>query len=157
MQGNGSVSTYSVNHALLNQGHILPGSNGGTGHLSFIGDLTMAAGSTLDIDLASTASFDSLSISSDLTVGGVLSVHLLPGYLAQVGDSFLIASFAQRIGGGTFSGLDMNGATGVQFEVLYHANDITLRVAAVPEPGTWALLLGGLALVGFVKRRKCRA
>jgi hypothetical protein len=33
-------------------------------------------------------------------------------------------------------------------------NDLTLGAAAVPEPSTYALLFGGLALVGFVARRR---
>ena len=35
--------------------------------------------------------------------------------------------------------------------------DATLTITAVPEPQTWALLAGGLALVGGVARTRRRA
>lgn len=34
---------------------------------------------------------------------------------------------------------------------------ITLRALAVPEPGTWALLIAGFGLVGFMVRRSARS
>jgi hypothetical protein len=43
--------------------------------------------------------------------------------------------------------------------VLTHANDINnngqvVAIGIVPEPETYALLLAGLALIGFIARRK---
>nr|WP_307722124.1 PEP-CTERM sorting domain-containing protein [Duganella callida] len=34
---------------------------------------------------------------------------------------------------------------------------VALDISAVPEPETYAMLLGGLALVGFARRRASRA
>jgi len=48
--------------------------------------------------------------------------------------------------GGTFWGGSLFG------EANY--NNMSLTVAAVPEASTWALMLGGLALIGFAKRRR---
>jgi hypothetical protein len=43
--------------------------------------------------------------------------------------------------------------TGTQ-AVWASINDLTLGVAPVPEPGTYAMLLAGLGLVGFMARRR---
>ena len=43
------------------------------------------------------------------------------------------------------------GRTNVSF---YQVGDITYNVAAVPEPSTYAMLLAGLGLMGFVARRR---
>ena len=34
--------------------------------------------------------------------------------------------------------------------------DLNLQISAIPEPGTWALMLMGPALIGFVARRRRR-
>ena len=46
------------------------------------------------------------------------------------------------------------GRTNVSF---YRVSDITYSVAAIPEPETYATLLVGLSLVGFVARRRRRS
>ena len=46
------------------------------------------------------------------------------------------------------------GRTNVSF---YHVGDITYNVAAVPEPETYAMLIVGLSVVGFVARRRKRS
>jgi autotransporter-associated beta strand protein len=73
---------------------------------------------------------------------------------------------------GTFNG-DPNGtivsATSGgntwQFEVLYNVNangttagdDVVLELTAVPEPGTWAMMLAGMGMLIVLKRRRRRA
>ncbi|HLL10762.1 MAG TPA: FxDxF family PEP-CTERM protein [Rubrivivax sp.] len=37
---------------------------------------------------------------------------------------------------------------------MYSADGVQLNVTAVPEPETYALMLAGLALVGWLKRRQ---
>lgn len=48
------------------------------------------------------------------------------------------------------SGQSLTGATNLQ-EVGYHG---VLTVTAVPEPGTYAMLLAGLGLMGGIARRR---
>ncbi|WP_409032240.1 PEP-CTERM sorting domain-containing protein [Janthinobacterium sp. CG_23.3] len=45
-------------------------------------------------------------------------------------------------------------AAGDQPGVWATANDLHLSVSAVPEPGTYAMLLAGLGLLGFMSRRR---
>ena len=47
----------------------------------------------------------------------------------------------------------VNGVTGPDFQFQADANT-SFQVSAVPEPETYALMLGGLGLIGFVARRR---
>jgi len=49
----------------------------------------------------------------------------------------------------------INGVSGPDFQFQADANT-SFQVTTVPEPETYALLLGGLGLVGFVARRRVR-
>jgi len=49
----------------------------------------------------------------------------------------------------TWTGFD----PGVDFHVSYNTSEITLGVTAVPEPGSWAMWLLGLAGLGVAARR----
>lgn len=77
------------------------------------------------------------------------------GYAPAIGDSFVVATFDERLASSTFSSVSMHGfGSGVNFDVIYHQHDVTLAVTAVPEPENWAMLLAGLGLMGAVIRRR---
>jgi len=46
--------------------------------------------------------------------------------------------------------MTLNGSTNVTFNTLNGSLDLE----AIPEPGTWALLGGGMLLVEWLRRRK---
>jgi hypothetical protein len=55
------------------------------------------------------------------------------------------ASYWTQFGGGTFTGTYLiGGATG----------SATFNITAVPEPATWALMIGGFGLIGGAARRR---
>ena len=153
LRGTGTVETVNISNALSNLGHLQPGSVGG-GTLAVIGDLLLGPGGSLDIDLVGLGLNDRLAISSDLSAGGTLAVWA-SGYAPSLGDSFVIATFDSLAAGSHFSQVRWNGGlAGAVFDVQYNAHDITLRVAAVPEPQTWLMLLGGLAGLLALGRRR---
>ena len=150
IEGDGVVRTAS-NSGLLNQGVIAPGFS--TGTLTIDGDLSFAALGVAQFELTSLDDFDRLLITDDVRFDGTLDVLNL-GYTPEVGDSFKIITFDQRLADSQFVSLTWSGfGPGVVFTATYNANDVTLNVSAVPEPGTWLLMLAGIGVVGQLTRR----
>jgi hypothetical protein len=57
----------------------------------------------------------------------------------------------------TFSGDSQAAVTGLRFNSTGNAFEFdNLAVAAVPEPATWAMMIGGFGLIGFASRRRAR-
>jgi hypothetical protein len=65
-------------------------------------------------------------------------------------DLFDFGSFQGAFTSFAFDGLssDFNA------NLIFGANGVDLNVAAVPEPETYAMLLAGLAVVGWAARRR---
>jgi hypothetical protein len=150
LQGGGNVITPLA--GLTNFGEINPGD--GIGLLTIHGDLNQAASGELNIELHSLNSFDQLAITDDVTLGGALAISNL-GYIPMAGDSFVIATFDERLTDSKFTSISIDGfGPGVHFDVIYNEHNVTLAVSAVPEPESLALFLAGLGLIGAVVRRR---
>ena len=131
-------------------------SGSAVGHLTLDGDLTQSATGVLNLELTSLATFDTLGVTNDVTLDGNIVVWNA-GYNPVVGDSFVVLTFDARLGGSIFDTVSTQGyGAGVVFEAIYNPHDVTLQVVAVPEPETYAMLLAGLGLVGFVVRRRAQ-
>jgi hypothetical protein len=153
MQGNGTILT-QANGELINSGKINPGGSDFIGHLTLDGSLSQMTTGVVNFDLASLNSFDQLTVTHNVTLGGELDIwnH---GYAPVIGDSFVVATFDQRLAGSTFSSVNPEGfGSGVTFTASYHEHDVTLTVTAVPEPEQYLMLLAGLGLVGAMARRR---
>ncbi len=89
------------------------------------------------------------------TVQVALDGHLL-GTVASLTPTWTTTTFsAANIGGGThtlsFSGM-ADGATYVDTSAFL--DNVRMTVTPVPEPETYAMMLAGLGLLGFMARRK---
>lgn len=159
--GDGTVRTVASFFSLNNTGTLAAGGLNDAGTLSLIGGLTQQAGGIFLVDLGGTAagSFDLLTVSGNASLAGTLAVNLLAGAHFNVGDSFTVMTWGQRLNDSQFASLDLSHAQGYTFATDYGANSLTLRVttaAPVPEPGSWALMAAGLAGLALRARRRPR-
>ena len=151
VQGSGTVSAGLV----TNQGRVSPGQSPGT--LTLAADYEQLGDGTLDIELESLASFDTLTVTGTAALAGTLTVSPFGGYTPVVGDSFVILSSTGPLSGTFDSSPALLGFdSGVAFDVRYDygMKTVTLAVTAVPEPDARWLLLAGLAAVGWTARRR---
>ena len=93
-------------------------------------------------------SFDKYIVAGHLALGGTLKLVSWAGFTGQIGQSFDLFDWGSS--SGTFASIDASGlslASGAVLDAsqLYSAG--ILSITAVPEPGTWALLLIGLTVV----------
>ena len=150
---------FVVAGTLANRGTLAP-AGAGAGTLTLQTDLVQAAGAGLEIDLTSLAVHDLLQVTGDVQLAGALLLRCLGDCSYQVGDVITILQSGAQLGGTFAAGVALQGFATGAFDVVYDgALDrvqlrVTQAVTAVPEPGAAALMLGGLALLGGLARRR---
>ena len=148
---------------------VQPGNSAGV--LTIDGSLS-TGGSQFFIELAGPTSFDRLAVTGDASFSiSQITFRLLGDYVPAIGDGYTWLTV-----GGAASGLGTldwwvekdDGAGGFYFwagpnysppgmQIAFSGDRIAFDAAPIPEPETWALLLAGLGVVGFVARRRLRA
>jgi len=186
ISGNLSVSgllkgSGSVNGNLSLSGTLAPGNSPGSTTIS--GNLTMASSAVLAMEVAGDSAgstYDQIKVSGILTLAGTLDLSTLGGLTA--GEQItLIDNISGSSTKGYFSTIITSGSTyyvtgssgtysffvsQTEYQLNYAANadgdgmnnDVTLAmVSAVPEPSTWATLVGGMGLLAGLRRLRRRA
>ena len=128
-------------------GELAPGNVDAAGKFRFDHGLTLSSTSTVEMDLFSTSSFDTIDVDNQLTYAGGLVIDLGDGYTPLSGATFDLFNFGSRTG--TFSSITLMDDR-YTASLAYATGILTLN--AVPEPGTVALL--GLAGVFLIYRRR---
>jgi len=151
------TGAYAATGTLTNNGHVAPGAS--PGMLTVNADLTLGAPGSLDIEVLNLASHDLLVVNGNTKLGGTLAVSCFGACSFAVGEEFRVLDGSGTLLG-SFSGLTTTGFYSGDFDIVYDRpqGDVWLRVTetvtAVPEPETYALMLGGLAVVGWLARRR---
>ncbi len=154
MRGLGTIRTVNVNTALTNTGTLDPGLTSMPGTLSIDGNLVLDNTGRLRIDLFGGGIGDRLTTSGNAFWDGDLDIFAAPGTRFALGETYVVASFAQRVRNSMFDRINWSGIDGSHFSVEYGAQDISLRVTAVPEPATWLLALLSAPLLAVALRRR---
>lgn len=147
LAGNATIMGDLLNEA----GHIAPGENS-IGALSVLGNFAQFQSGSLDLEIGAGGN-DLLSVVGTAFLGGTLQLSLLNGYTPGGAASFTLLSAGNFLG--HFSSVNIVGLSADYTGSLFYGDgSIRLDVTAVPEPGTYAMLLAGLGLLGLQLRRR---
>jgi hypothetical protein len=104
--------------------------------------------------LAGGTGYDRFVVGGALGFGGALQLSLLDGFEPAAGQRFDLFDWAQR--SGQFASIDFSAAAladGLRWDTSRLYSDGSVGVTAVPEPGAWALMAGGLLALHLRLRR----
>jgi hypothetical protein len=127
--------------------------------LNAVGSLALGSGARTTLRLGA-AGHDALQAGGTLMLGGTLVLMPWEGFQHQAGAVFDLLDWGSLAG--QFAGIDLSAlplAAGLQWDTsaLYTRGEIGVSsISAVPEPSHWAMLAAGLAVLGFVARRRTR-
>jgi fibronectin-binding autotransporter adhesin len=129
--------------------------------LTLAGGISAANGLTMDFKLDSNdiANSDSIDFGEGaVSIGDVLTINLtsLDGGV-NTADTYTLFSGTGDWSGFNPTSVDINAPAGYTATGQFNPggfNTYTVQFTATPEPSTYAMLLGGLALLGFVGLRR---
>lgn len=140
-----------------------------TGLFTVDGKFDLEAGSALGFfinGLTPATDYGQLQVGQTADLDGVIGVRFDRDFQFKDGYSFDLVNatggLTNGVSGLTFDGLACSGLGGGSYQcgrsvflsVFGQGNGLTLKVDAVPEPSTWAMLIAGFAGLGFAGWRR---
>lgn len=126
------------------------------GNLQIGGNLTLANGATFEyvVDMPSVGG--ALMVNGLTQLDGTLRLNLANAGHVLGGAAFQLISTSGSALQGRFDSIELTGVDASLWNTTLSYNDhgVTFQISAVPEPQTWALLVGGLAVIGALARRR---
>jgi len=171
LKGNGSIGGITANGGTIAPGLTVADSLIASGTLTAGGAVTLSSTTNFDIRLGTAvgSDYDQLAVSSGSVSLNGASLQLTLGSsmynAANIGDVYVIISGGAS-GTGTGGNVFAQGTSfttgGETFSIGYGKNasdngsgpDVVLKLTAVPEPGTWASIVGGAVLLLATSRRR---
>lgn len=139
-------------------------------------DFSNGIGSQTQMALSDYSYGDQIAINSTTSVNHPSSVLIINGRSLAGGTIAMNATFATRTGpnlftpGVYFNSFDLSaaadelsggsngsfsiGGNGLGSNYYFNTSTVSMQVAAVPEPASWAMLIAGFGLVGAAARRR---
>lgn len=147
LEGTGTIIGNVSNQGIVRSGLRYIGQQGySPGMLTITGDYEQESDGILTLFMAGSDadSFSQIFIDGQADIAGELSVHLIDGFIPNIGDIFEILNASSCYG--NFSLLNVVGLPDdMFFDIEYGSNNVVLDV--VPEPATLALVaFGGILL-----------
>lgn len=138
----------AITGSLTSGGTLAPGNS--PGMLTVTGNLTLLSTSQLVMELGGMVegvSYDSIDVTGAITLAGALNVVLVNGFSPVSGASFNLIDAASF--GGNFASVNLPALPGGltwNTAALATAGLLSVSGSAIPEPSTYAAILGAVAL-----------
>jgi T5SS/PEP-CTERM-associated repeat protein len=159
MTGGRLVADQVQGNLEITGGVLAPGDSPGL--TSIDGNLNLLVGGSIEFEIGGTtpiSEYDTIDVTGQANLFGTIDVDLIDSFEGSLDDSFQLVNpvffFSAITGSPMFDFSDAELETGLVWDTSTFLNDGTIRISAVPEPGSTTVIVVGLCTLGLVRRRR---